>query len=253
MFTYIFVALGIGAMIIFCIFRDKNSSVLAISLKTLASFFFIATAVTALGENESEQSVALLPSLLMIMGLVAGLIGDITLDLKIYLRKLKYPTAQNDSEIMTYVGMGAFGIGHILYITASAVRYPDTAINLLWSALVAILLIGIVMGVSIFVLKMRFGKFLIPSIAYGFLLSWFVVLSIWQLASQGSSASGILLLIGAIMFIISDLILSMTYFSKEEDYKKEGMMNPESKLMICANHATYYIAQFLIATAILYI
>ena len=105
---------------------------------------------------------------------------------------------------------------------------------------------------SIFVMKMRFGKFLIPSISYCILLTWFVVYSAWNLAAIKSTAN-ILLLVGSIMFIVSDLILSMTYFSKEEDYKKQGMMNPESKFMIVANHATYYIAQFLIAIAILFI
>jgi hypothetical protein len=45
----------------------------------------------------------------------------------------------------------------------------------------------------------------------------------------------------------------MTYFSKESDYQKDGILNPESRFMISANHITYYIAQFLIAICILFI
>ena len=142
--------------------------------------------------------------------------------------------------------------GHILYIIATMLRFPGKEINMLWAALIGIGVTAAIFILSIFVMKMRFGKFLIPSISYCILLTWFVVYSAWNLAAIKSTAN-ILLLVGSIMFIVSDLILSMTYFSKEEDYKKQGMMNPESKFMIVANHATYYIAQFLIAIAILFI
>ena len=211
---------------------------------------FIATAITAILENPNRSDV-LLPALLMIVGLVLGMVGDITLDFKIYLKNLPYEDAEKDADKMTYIGMAAFGVGHILYITATALRF-GASLNMLWSALIGIGVTAAIFSLSIFVLKMRFGKFLIPSISYCVLLTWFVVYSAWQLA-VGHSIANALLLVGSIMFIVSDLILSMTYFSKEEDYKKEGMLNPESKLMIVANHATYYIAQFLIAIALLFI
>ena len=242
MATYIFLALGVVSFVAFAIFRDKKSSATAICIKTVVSLMFIATAIAALLENE-HRGFVLLPALLMIGGLVLGMVGDITLDFKIYLKGLPYKDAEKDSDKMTYIGMAAFGVGHILYITATALRA---------SALIGIGVTAAIFCLSIFVMKMRFGKFLIPSISYCILLTWFVVYSAWQLAAVNSTAN-ILLLVGSIMFIVSDLILSMTYFSKEEDYKKQGMMNPESKLMIVANHATYYIAQFLIALALLFI
>ena len=46
-----------------------------------------------------------------------------------------------------------------------------------------------------------------------------------------------------VFFIISDLILSGTYFG-------EGKNRPVD---IITNHATYYLAQFIIASAILFI
>lgn len=88
---------------------------------------------------------------------------------------------------------------------------------------------------------MQFGKFLIPSIAYAFLLCWFVVLSATYVKpAQGSASAGILLA-GAILFLLSDMVLSMTYFSKSADYERKGMLNPESRLMIIVNHVTYYL------------
>lgn len=251
MITYLFLALGAVALSLFCIWRDKRGSTLAIAFKTAASLFFVATAVAALLSNP-DPTEALRPAALMIGGLVLGLVGDITLDFKIYLKGLPHETAARDADIMTYVGMAAFAVGHVLYIVATALRFA-LPMTLLWAALVALLAVGAIFGLSLGVMKMRFGKFLVPSILYGFLLCWFVVFSIWQGALAGGGTANILLAVGAVMFIVSDLILSMTYFSAEAAYQKQGPLHPESKLMIVANHVTYYIAQFLIALAILYL
>lgn len=155
---------------------------------------------------------------------------------------------------MMYFGMLAFGIGHVLYITSMAIRFPGYEMNLLWSALGSAAIVGVMFLVCVYAMKMQFGKFLIPSIAYAFLLCWFVVLSATLLSSpaQGSASAGILLA-GAILFLLSDMVLSMTYFSKSADYERKGMLNPESRLMIIVNHVTYYLAQFLIALSLLFI
>ncbi len=154
---------------------------------------------------------------------------------------------------MMYFGILAFGIGHVLYITSMAIRFPDYEMNLLWSALGSAAIVGVMFLVCVYAMKMQFGKFLIPSIAYAFLLCWFVVLSATYVKpAQGSASAGILLA-GAILFVLSDMVLSMTYFSKPADYERKGMLNPESRLMIIVNHVTYYLAQFLIALSLLFI
>ncbi|MBQ9276149.1 MAG: lysoplasmalogenase [Clostridia bacterium] len=250
MAAYIFLVIGFAFLAVFCVFRDKKSSVTAVCFKTVVSVMFIATAVAGLVYNQHREAV-LVPALLMIGGLVLGLVGDVTLDLKIYLKGLPYDNAEKDSDKMTYIGMASFGVGHILYIIATGLRF-GFGLNLLYTAICAVGVTGAIFIFSIFIMKMKFGKFLAPSISYCLLLTWFVAYSAWQLAMAFSVAS-VLLLVGAVMFIVSDLILSMTYFSKEEDYKREGMLNPESRLMIITNHVTYYIAQFLIAIAVMFI
>lgn len=98
--------------------------------------------------------------------------------------------------------MLAFGIGHVLYITSMAIRFPGYEMNLLWSALGSAAIVGVMFLVCICVMKMQFGKFLIPSIAYAFLLCWFVVLSATYVKpAQGSASAGILLA-GAILFVL---------------------------------------------------
>ena len=257
MLPYFLLVAGIVMLVLFLIARDKKSSVLAIIFKTATSLFFIATGLAAVVENgvvggfESK----LLPSALAVMGLVLGMVGDITLDFKIYFKGLegKYDGVEKDRDSMMYFGMLAFGIGHVLYITSMAIRFPGYEMNLLWSALGSAAIVGVMFLVCICVMKMQFGKFLIPSIAYAFLLCWFVVLSATYVKpAQGSASAGILLA-GAILFVLSDMVLSMTYFSKPADYERKGMLNPESRLMIIVNHATYYLAQFLIALSLLFI
>lgn len=250
--AYFFLLAGVAFLVAFCIARDKRSSAAAIAVKTLTSLMFVATAVAALLFNTQREQ-AILPGLLMIGGLVCGLVGDVTLDFKIYLRGLPYERAEHDSDLMTYLGMAAFGVGHVLYIFSTLLRSSSSGLDMLWSLLVAIGLAGGIFALSLGVMKMRFGRFLVPSICYALLLCWFVVYSIWQLATMGVNTAGVLLLLGSILFIVSDLILSMTYFSKPEDYNRTGPLHPESKLMIVSNHVTYYAAQFLIALAILYI
>lgn len=257
MLPYFLLAVGIVMLVLFLIARDKKSSMLAIILKTVTSLFFIATGVASLVENgvANDLSNVILPSCLVLLGLVLGMVGDITLDFKIYFKGLegKYEGAEKDRDSMMYFGMLAFGVGHILYITSMAIRFPGYGMNVLWSALISIGVVAAMFCVTIFALKMQFGKFLIPSIIYAFLLCWFVVMSAMYVKPANASTSSIVLLVGSILFVISDMVLSMTYFSKPEDYQRQGALNPESRLMIIVNHVTYYLAQFLIALSLLFI
>ena len=257
MLPYFLLVCGIIMLILFLIARDKKSSALAIVLKTATSLFFIATGLAAVVENGviGNSDAKLLPSALVIMGLVLGMVGDITLDFKIYFKGLKgkYEGVEKDRDTMMYFGMLAFGIGHVLYITSMAIRFNGYEMNLLWSALGSAAIVAVMFLVCIYVMKMQFGKFLIPSIAYAFLLCWFVVLGVLYVKpAQGSASAGVLVA-GSVLFVASDMVLSMTYFSKPADYERKGTLNPESRLMIIVNHTTYYLAQFLIALSLLFI
>jgi hypothetical protein len=246
MIPYLFVGVGGFSLVLFLIKRDKYSSVLAISLKTITSICFVIVGVASLYTIEGKS---LVTNLLIILGLVFGLIGDIVLDFKIYFKGLG---REFDSDLLTYFGMISFGLGHILYISGSFIEVMDLWVYLLISLGAGAILIILILLLSIKVMKMNYNIFLIPSGLYGFLLASFVVFSIFRLVNYQDLKS-IFLMMGSVFFIISDLILSMTYFSKESDYQKDGILNPESRFMISTNHITYYIAQFLIAICILFV
>ena len=258
MVSYILTGCGFISLCFFLFKRDKKSSVVAIALKALTSLFFIATAIFSLIENVSDKGnieyAKMLPLILLLLGLVFGMVGDIFLDFKIYFKTLnmRFLSLENDYDILMITGMSAFGIGHVFYIFGSLSIDTSLWLYLVTSLLVGAAFITLIMLFSIRVMKMNFRKFFIPCIIYGFLLCSFICFSIIRLANHYSK-DNLLLLLGSILFLVSDLILSITYFSKEEDYKKEGLMNPESRFMIITNHTTYYAAQFLIAIAIMFI
>ena len=247
---YIFVSLGIIFLILFLIKRDKHGSILACMIKTLTSMMFIITALLAMHNKNKFE----IQYILIVIGLIFGMIGDILLDLKVYFKSLNinYNVDIKNHDYLMYFGMASFGIGHILYIISAYLLSNNLWFYLIISLIIGLFLISLIMIISIKLLKMNYNKFLIPSICYGFLLSSFVMFSIFKIINN-YSIGNLLLLLGSILFILSDLVLSMTYFSKEEDYQKEGILNPESRFMISINHILYFGAQFLIALCILFI
>ena len=94
------------------------------------------------------------------------------------------------------------------------------------------------------VMKMEYGKFKAITGIYGAILFGMTLLAgslaiynhfeFWTLN---------LMFIGGVFFAISDLILSGTYFSTGKD----------RPIDVITNHATYYIAQFIIAMRIFFI
>lgn len=54
---------------------------------------------------------------------------------------------------MMYFGMLAFGIGHVLYITSMAIRFPGYEMNLLWSALGSAAIVGVMFLVCVYAMR----------------------------------------------------------------------------------------------------
>ena len=237
MTTYILAVIGAIFLTVFLSFRTKDGGILPAALKTITSFIFVATAVAAVLGNYAMtgrmNADKLLFFGLIVLGLVCGLVGDLTLDLKITYRDSNV----RHSDLYTFFGMAAFGLGHVLYVVAVALYYGFSG----WALLVAAGVTAAIFSVSIFVLKMSFGKFLIPSVLYAFLLTLFTASAVAAGIMTGFSVTVILICVGAGLFLFSDLVLSMIYFDGND-----------SRGMIVVNHVLYYAAQFLIAIGLLY-
>lgn len=227
--------LGIISTVAFLVKRVKEGGVKAAMLKAFASTLFIATSVAATSAVIGEEKFSF--ALFVIMGLVMGLMGDIWLDLK-----WVYPEA---NDTYTFAGFGSFMIGHFFYIAGLFINYADFS-QPLYIVIPAVL--ALVLGVGVVILekpmKMVYGKFKAITGVYGFVLSFMTFLSGGLAIMNGFKDMTLnFMFAGGILFLISDLILSGTYFG-------EGKRRPVD---IITNHASYYAAQFVIASAILFI
>lgn len=248
--VYIMLGLGLLVTALFLYVRVKSGGLKAALIKGLASIFFILTAVmSSLANNLVPYSFAIL----VVLGLVFGLVGDILLDLK-----LVYP---KDNDIYLYSGMASFALGHVSYLTAIYIYMTSIT-----GALIPLTLI-LPLGVSILfacaavlggpIMGLNYGKFKVPSFIYAFLLSFMMFASVAGLIVAVNKLVWIVLLIGAILFVISDLILSQQYFTVKEEVLEDStkvVTYPKAKtpILVIINHITYYLAQFLIALSILF-
>ena len=208
--------------------RNKRS-VVGVFIKAMVSIFFILTAmVGTLAKIPDEKNVEF--GIFIIAGLIFGLLGDIFLD-----QKWVYP---DDMAKYLYSGFIVFGIGHIFY-TSALFR----AANLSLQDLIIPVIAGIVVAVGNVVLekplKIKFGKFRAIVMIYAvFLTGTLATAAI--IALRTGEISYIVFTGGALLFLISDLILSPMYFG-------EGKNTP---LNFVLNHVTYYVGQYLIALSV---
>jgi len=224
---YILIFLGAIALTFFLIYRDRNGSVKALIFKTVTSFLFISVAFASFIVN-SSQGVATFAMLIM-MGLICGLIGDILLDLKVMYK--------GSSSLYQHGGTVAFLAGHLFYLAALIIYFGFN-----WIPVVIALVLAVIIGcVSKFILKFNFAEHTADNYAYSFILSYMMTQACYAAITQGYAACTVLLAAGAILFLLSDLVLVMTYYD-----------NKDSKPFIAANHILYYAAQFSIALSILY-
>jgi uncharacterized membrane protein YhhN len=226
-YPYLIVFLGAVALTLFLVNRDRNGSVKALLYKTLASFLFIVTAFVSFMVNPCPCA-AVFAALIM-MGLVCGLIGDILLDLKIMYK--------GSSVLYQHGGMAAFLVGHLFYLAALIAYFGFSWIPLL----IAVILAVIIICVSKFLFKFNFAEHTIDTWAYSFVLAYMMTQACYAAINQGYSACTVLLAVGAILFLLSDLVLSMTYYDGKD-----------SRAFISVNHILYYAAQFCIALSVLY-
>ena len=224
--------------IIFLIVRVLKGGVCGLICKIIASFMFMITSIVALTLYNPN-----LGCMFIVLGLLCGFVGDIVLDLKVIYKE------HNDIYLNT--GMFAFGLGHIFYfvglinLVLNSVEYKAMSkpiyIPILIGLGVAIIL-SIVILISTKLMKLNFGKFFYQSGAYTLLLTGLSAISIVFAVMYQITILWVFG-IGAILILISDLILSLNYFGGKED----------DKFLIVLNHLIYYIGQIVIAGFIFFV
>ncbi len=224
----------VAGLIFLCVFlklRVKKATAKAAVVKSMISVCFILSWVV-LQHMHPSAFASLLGG-----GLLFGLLGDIWLDLKFCYRE--------DSDFFTRMGFLSFGIGHVFYMAAVVAGSvggfkPLSILPALGVAVVAAL--AVFFGEKM--MKLKYGKYKIISTVYGgvlFLMTAFALFA-GLFAGAAQNKHLIVMAIGGALFIVSDLILSGTYFG-------QGKNRPVD---IITNHVAYYVAQFVIAASVLF-
>ena len=221
----LFTAFSLVFLIAFLVVRTKRGAgPLALVLKTLASIFFVSGAIYAVYVNGLS-----LANMFIVLGLVFALLGDIVLDLKV-----AYPEG---NRMYLNSGISSFSISNVLYLTGIVLLW--NSLSKFWFFAIGTVVIALLFAVVVFLLakplKLDFTGYKVMVFIYSFLVALTATLSLGISFYVPGFA---LFAVGAILILISDLILSMQYFGGKQ----------ESKLLTILNHVIYYIGEILIMT-----
>ncbi len=206
--------------------------------KMISATLFVLCGVFAMKISGNNTSYAYL----MVLGLVFGWLGDY------FLHSLK------DRMVEFIIGVVAFLVGHIFYIAAfyhalKTLRPDAKLLNWYDFVAVGIVLALVVLYVIFMKIYQRKGPMVIGLILYGIFLTTMVVkaglymYAEWEYGINDAMIPTLLTVgIGSVFFFLSDLSL---FFILTGEEVKRSMRN--------FNIITYFIAQILLASSILFV
>lgn len=195
----------------------------AVILKGCASLLFV-----LLGFECSKVYISNDFCKLVRIGLILGFIADILLNLRFVFK--------SKGKIVFLVGILVFLSGHILYLCALIPTVNNVLIPLIVGvALTAIIIKWIFTQIEASKVFKIFGIFYIGAIV---IMNCFAIANLIQ---DPSNQRYIIFVIGAISFLISDIILILNTFGKTTKFS-----------LRIANLSLYYIGQLLIAFSMLF-
>lgn len=227
------IALGVVGLVFYLLEKCKRYSLKGVLIKTVVSLLFLATAIVASYQRPGHPL-----NTFVIAGLILGLLGDIWLDLKYV-----YP---KDDKLYTYSGFIVFGIGHILFVTGMMMEFFPKDGNFLFFLIPVggALLFSIANVLLSKPLKLDFKDLKWTVNIYAFLLAMTPLTALMLSIYTGWVYPALtMMFVGGILFAVSDLVLSNTYFG-------EGHEKPIDFIL---NYITYYGAQFIIAFSIFFL
>ena len=230
---FVLTTLGAAALVLYLCEKLRTFSPRAVLRKTLVSALFVCTAVAASYYTAGKGSFGFF----VVAGLVFGLFGDVWLDLKYV-----YPA---DDEPWTRAGFLSFAVGHCFFMLGMVLNFAELSKP---AFIIVPLLLGVVCGFgAVFsapLMKLVYGKYEKISIVYGGFLFGMALLAGSLALQQGWECRTLnLMFVGGVLFALSDLVLSGTYFGEGHDKPAD----------IIANYVFYYGAQFIIALSPLFV
>jgi uncharacterized membrane protein YhhN len=230
MLYYIVLAVGVVVSLVFCYKRRLGYSVNNLLFKSVSSLCYLLTAVFALINNSGAYTYGSL----IIMGGSLGLVGDILLDLKGIYRK--------DEKKYLNGGFIFFLVGHIFY--TSSIIY---SLKMKWWIILIAAVVSIIIGIANVAManitKVHFGAYRRIVVIYVAFLAMTTMTSIASLFVSGFQKGYVLMCIGSVLFLLSDVVLSNTFFGRGKD----------KPIHLFVNHFLYYAGQYLIAASVMFV
>lgn len=219
----LFIILCLIIMSVFIYYEKKEKFVIAVILKGLASLMFVLLGYECskvVGNTEFHKLVKI--------GLILGLIADILLNLR-FVFKAK-------GKIVFLVGILVFLSGHILYLCALIPTVNNVILPLVIGiVLTAIIIKWIFTQIEAAKAFKIFGIFYIGAIV---IMNCFAFANLIQ---DPSNTRYIIFTIGAVSFLISDIVLILNTFGKTTKFS-----------LRITNLSLYYIGQLLIAFSLMF-
>lgn len=229
------VLISIVFAVLFIIRKGDITDAKSFVLKAIASICFIMLSCCSF-----YFGAGLFAAVLVIIGQVFGLVGDLVLDMKYLYRK--------DEEIYTFTGFIVFLIGHLFFTAFMTITYGTTLSIILISVGVGLIVAALIYFISEKIAGVVYGKYKLISTIYIFVLTFTFMYALLQLFMNNSGffvTTKIFFAIGMLLFLLSDLVLAMIYFTPEDK------MN--TPLFVRLNLGLYYAAQICISTSLVFI
>ncbi|MDR2753064.1 MAG: lysoplasmalogenase [Oscillospiraceae bacterium] len=233
MASIILTILGAGLLVPYIILRSKKNLLPGILLKILISALFLLTTLTAAFGHSTWEPIFYNKWLIfgVVAGQIMGLLGDFWLDMK--------DMYAQHHDVFVFAGFTSFLIGHLFFIVGIFATYSLGPV-----ALPVALGAGAVLGALALLtekaMKLNYGKF--RAIAVGYTAVFGAAIAV---ALQGylvtKSTQSLVMTIGLVLFFLSDLVLSGTFFG-------QGKKRPVDYAL---NYLLYYGGQFVVALSLL--
>lgn len=215
---YILMFVGIILQAIFITVEHQKKYVLADILKGAAAACFVIIGVTGYLTKTNDSF-----GLKLMIGLIFGMVGDILLN-------LRFVVSEDKGQKVFLLGIVSFLIGHILYLAALIPLTNHTlACVVIGGFLAACLLIYIFKTMDVKPAFKIFGVFYLGAVIIMTVIAIDVAFTIQNIRSIEYA-------IGAVLFMVSDIVLIFNTFSGKTKFS-----------MRIANLSLYYVGQMLIA------
>ena len=210
-------------ILLFLYLKTKN---LALILKISGSFVFVYMAIWAFFKNPTNPNYFIL----VFIGLIFSFLGDVFLVLK--------SKTDNGFDKIFFLGLASFIITHIFYSLA----FISLGSLNIYTLICTILTFFIFMKFFKSLKNFSFKSMAIPCYIYILAISFMLCNALSLISCNLNKTALLFLTIGALLFFISDFIISFILF-----------FDNCPKFLGIINLITYYLGQILIALSIYYI